>query len=122
MEQDRISKLPGEILTRIVEYLRPDPETLVPVYYRRFLSVESLDIPRPSEDHNINRDIKRFRQVCKRLAEISEPVLFTVIRTKFSARELFRLEEFVGLKKNLARHVKRFSYLVGCFYNEGRMR
>jgi hypothetical protein len=118
MGVDRISHLPEEILAKIVDHIQPDPEKLVPVYYRRFLSVESIEIQPRS---NADRDIRQFRKACKRFAEVGQPALFSVISIHFSTKGLRRLEEFLGWPSNVARHVKRFSYMVHYSYKRGRM-
>lgn len=117
MDMDRISQLPEEILAKIVDHIQPDPERLVPVYYRRFLSVESIEIPPRS---NADRDIRQFRRTCKRFAEVGQPALFSVISIDFSTKGLTRLEDFLAWTSNVARHVKRFSYMVHYSYKKGR--
>ena len=113
MARTSIHDLPDEILAKIVDHIQPDPEKFVPVYYRRFLSVESLEITPPS---NADRDIRQFRRACRRFARVGEPSLFTVIGVRFSTRGLEKLEELIGWKSDVARHVKRFSYLVPYYY------
>lgn len=120
MDTDRISCLPKEILDTIVDHIRPDPEILVPVYHRSFLSFESLPNPPPTRTDQDIEGLGDFRLVCKRFEEIGGAALFTVIRTRFSRKDLLRLEKLAGWK-NVARHVKHFSYLVPYFYLEGRI-
>lgn len=117
MNVDRISRLPEEILAKIVNHIQPDPERLVPVYYRRFLSVESIEIPPRS---TADRDVRQFRETCKRFAEVGQPALFSVIAIDCSTRGLKRLEDLLAWPSNVARHVKRFSYMVHYNYKRGR--
>lgn len=117
MEQDSpIIRLSNELLRHILDQIEPDPGRTVPIDDRRFISVESLEIEQPSSDSV--KDIGRFRGVCRRFAEVGAPLLFTLVKVRFSKDGLERLETFAGWS-HLARHVKKFSYLMPYFYSGG---
>ncbi|KAK5171747.1 uncharacterized protein LTR77_003383 [Saxophila tyrrhenica] len=109
-----IHRLSNELLKHILDQIEPDPERTVPIDDRRFISVESLEIPPPSSDSI--RDIGRFRETCRRFAEVGAPLLFTLVKVRFSEDGLDKLETFAGWS-HLARHVKKFSYLMPYFYS-----
>ena len=120
MKQDLISTLPEEILVKIVHHIQPDYDRAVPFYHRGFLSAESLDQTSPTNaDRNAKKDILHFRETCRRFAEVGEQALFSVVHIRFSSKDLQELKQLAGFKRNVARHVKRFSYLVPCFYIAG---
>lgn len=114
MERDRISVLPEEILVNIRDHLAPEPEPIVEIYKRKFLSVESLDTtitnPQAITNGRISvRNIHRFRLVCKRFAKIGEETLFTHITVRPFRKGLEKLKELAGW--DVASHVQRFSYM-----------
>lgn len=110
-----IFRLSPELLRHIVDQIEPDPERTVPIDDRRFLSVESLETP-PSLDST--KDIGRFRATCRLFAEVGAPLLFTLVKVRFSKDGLEKLERLAGWS-HLARHVKKFSYLMPYFYSNG---
>lgn len=109
-------RLPGELLRHVLEQLEPNPDEPIPVDRRRFLSQESLDRPSPPPRSCIE-DIASFRLACKQFADVGAPLLFTRVVTRLSKRDLTRLETLAGWQ--VARHVKRFSYLVPYFFQNG---
>lgn len=117
MKQPPIQRLSNELLRLILDYIEPDPDKTVPIDRRQFLSVESFDRPPPPSRGSI-KDIGRFRCVCRRFADIGEPLLSTRVAARFSSRGLAKLQTLAGWP-HLARHVKKFSYLVPYFYANG---
>lgn len=105
--------LPRELLRHVLDELEPNPDEPVPVDRRRFLSQESLDRPSPPPRSCIE-DIANFRLACKQFADVGAPLLFTRVVTRLSKRDLKRLETLASWQ--VARHVKRFSYLVPYFF------
>ena len=112
-----ITLLPPELLRRILDKLVPDPGRTVPIDDRRFLSVESFDEPPPSD---ADWDLRNFRSTCRRFAEVGDPLLFTVVAVRFSKHGLRKLEELASWPK-MARHVKKFTYMVPYYYPNGRV-
>lgn len=108
-----ILRLSNELLRHIIDQIEPDPERTVPIDDRRFLSVESLEISCPPD---ATKTIGRFRLTCRRFAEVGAPLLFTLVKVRFSKDGLQKLEELSGWT-HLARHVKKFSYLMPYFYS-----
>lgn len=83
------------------------------VFYR--LSRNSLH---GNTNDRYRQAIGKFRELCKQFAEIGAPYLFTQIGVRFSRKDLQNLERLAGWK-HLARHVKRFTYLVPYFFESG---
>ncbi|EMC94704.1 hypothetical protein BAUCODRAFT_73956 [Baudoinia panamericana UAMH 10762] len=114
MQRHTLDNLPDDVLLKIRDQIEPHPEKTVPIDRRQFLSEESFERPLPPARHSL-RDIGHFRCACRRFAEIGEPLLFTKVVTRFSKNGLWRLEQLTAWP-HLARHVKKFSYLVPYFY------
>ncbi|KAK3113855.1 hypothetical protein LTR53_008430 [Teratosphaeriaceae sp. CCFEE 6253] len=112
-----IQRLSNELLRAILDQIEPDPEKTVPIDRRQFLSVESFVRPLDSGRGSL-KDIGAFRCVCHRFAEIGAPLLFTRVAARFSKSGLEKLEKLAEWP-DLARHVKKFSYLVPYFYSSG---
>src|ERR1700760_1420299 len=104
-------RLSNEILRHILDQIEPDPERTVPIDDRRFISVETLESVRLWPTTDAVKDIGNFRLACKRFAEIGAPLLFTLVKARFSTRSLERLEQFAEWS-HLTGLVKKFSYLV----------
>jgi hypothetical protein len=107
-----LSALSDELIILILDHLAPDPQT-VPEDCRRFLSVESFGPP-PEIAPSAAQDIGAFRLTSKRFADIGAPLLFTRVQARLSQAGLERLEELS--KWDVARYVKKFSYMVPYFY------
>ena len=89
----------------------------MPLDNRQFLSVESFDRPPPAARGSI-RDVGNFRATCTRFADIGAPLLFTRVAARFSKAGLRRLELLASWQ--VARHVKKFSYLLPYFYSNSK--
>ena len=113
-----ILRLSNELLRHIIDLIEPDLERTVPIDARRFLSVESLENSSPPD---ATETIGNLRRTCHRLADVGAPVLFTLVKVRFSKDGLAKLEELAGWA-HLARHVKKFSYLMPYFYARGTSR
>lgn len=114
-----IDRLPTELVERILSFVEPghhDKE--VDIAQRRHLSVESFE-PAPVPSRGSVADVGRFRSVCKSFAEIGEPLLFTRVAIRFSVHGLSRLEQLADWT-HLAARVRRFTYMVPYFYEEGQ--
>lgn len=112
-----ICRLSNELLKDILDHIEADPERSVSIDRRAYLSVESFRLPSPPLPLQA-QDIGNFRLACKRFAELGIPYQFTRVATRFSRAGLDRLE---GIADNpdLAKHTKKFSYLIPFFYVEG---
>ncbi|MCJ1319152.1 hypothetical protein MMC15_004485 [Xylographa vitiligo] len=115
-----IQKLSNELLKDILDHIEADPERSVSIDRRAYLSVESFRLPSPPRPSQA-QDIGNFRLACRRFADLGIPHQFTRIATRFSRAGLQRLEK-IASRPNLAKHTKRFSYLIPFFYVEGRER
>ena len=112
-----IHKLSNELLKDILDYIEPDPEKSVSIDRRAYLSVESFRLPSPPLPSDA-QNIGNFRLVCCRFAELGAPYQWTRVATRLCPSGLRRLENICS-RNNLARHTKKFSYLVPFFYGEG---
>ncbi|KAI9762791.1 MAG: hypothetical protein M4579_000143 [Chaenotheca gracillima] len=115
-----MEKLSNELLREILDHIEADPEKSVSIDRRAYLSVESFKAPSPPIRAQA-QDIAHFRLVCRRFAELGIPHQFTRVTTRFSSRGFARLERIADWP-HVAAHVKKFSYMVPCFYTDGRDR
>jgi hypothetical protein len=107
--------LSNELLRHILDQIEPDPERTVPIDDRRFISVESFELSPPPDS---SKDIGNFRLASRQFAEVGAPLLFTLVKVRFSRTGLDRLARFAGWR-HLTGHVKKFSYLMPYFYPDG---
>ncbi|KAJ9627072.1 hypothetical protein H2203_003533 [Taxawa tesnikishii (nom. ined.)] len=112
-----ILSLSNELLRDVLDQIAADPDRLVNVDRRAYLSQESFRPP-PPPSRDQAEDIGSFRLVCKRFAELGAPHQFGRVTTRFSVKGFERLEA-IAEQPHLAKHVKKFSYMVPCFYSEG---
>jgi len=110
-----IQRLSNELLRAILDHLVPDPERTVPIDRRQFLSVESFVKPLLDSGRGAVKDVGAFRSTCRRFADVGAPLLYTRVAARFSKNGLKKLEQLTEWP-HLARHVKKFSYLVPYFY------
>ncbi|KAF2735165.1 hypothetical protein EJ04DRAFT_221171 [Polyplosphaeria fusca] len=112
--------LSTELLRVILDHVEPDPDKFISVERRAYLSQESFKQPAPPEKTDAQA-IADFRLTCKRFAELGAIYQFSRVTTRFSRKGLQRLENIAD-QPHLAKHVKKFSYMVPFFYVEGRER
>ncbi|KAF1958721.1 hypothetical protein CC80DRAFT_17935 [Byssothecium circinans] len=115
-----ILDLSNELLREILDHIESDPEKLIGLDRRAYLSQESFK-PTPPPDRDQAQDIASFRLICKRFSDLGALHQFSRVTTRFSRKGLKRLENIAG-QRHLAKHVKKFSYMVPFFYVEGRER
>ncbi|KAK5004232.1 hypothetical protein LTR28_009193, partial [Elasticomyces elasticus] len=112
-----ILDLSNELLRIVLEHIEADPDKLVNIDRRAYLSQESFRPP-PAPTRDQVEDIGAFRRTCKRFSELGIPHQFARVTTRFSAKGFRRLEG-IAEQIHLAKHVKKFSYMVPYFYVEG---
>jgi hypothetical protein len=113
----RILDLADELLRIILEHVASEPEKLISLDRRAYLSQESFFYSPPEPDNAEN--LKIFRLVCKRFADLGAIHQFARLTVRFSKRSFKRLER-VANEAHLAKRVKKVSYMVPCFlYVEG---
>ncbi|KAL8777808.1 MAG: hypothetical protein Q9213_007705 [Squamulea squamosa] len=110
--------LSNELLKDVLDCIEADPDRTVNIDRRAYLSVESFRLPSLLEPSRA-QDIGNFRLVCRRFAEIGVPYQFAKIATRFSRHGLERLDKICS-HSHLAKHTRKFSYLVPYFYVDGR--
>ena len=114
-----IQRLSNELLRDVLDQIEADPEKLVNLDRRAYLSQESFKPPaHPSPDQAQN--IASFRLTCRRFSELGAVHQFARITTRFS-RNGFRRLDWISRQPELAKHVKKFSYMVPCFYAGGEI-
>ncbi|KAI9832241.1 MAG: hypothetical protein M1838_005675, partial [Thelocarpon superellum] len=115
-----MERLSNELLQEILDCIGVDAESTVSIDRRAYLSVESFAAPSAPAPAQA-QDLASFRLVCRRFARLGLSHQFTRVTTRFSRRGFARLEGIAG-SAHLARQVKKFSYMVPCFYVQGRER
>ena len=108
--------LSNEIIRSIIDYIEADPEKLVNPDRRAYLSTESFNPVSPTPE-----DLSNLRLTCKRLSELGAIHQFGKVATRFSKHGFKRLEKIAGAP-HIAKHVRRFSYLVPKFIEQGGSR
>ena len=116
--QQGINRLSNELLREVLDYIEADPEKLVTLDKRAYLSQESFKPPSfPPPD--LAEDLGNFRLTCKRFSELGAIHQYARVTTRFSTLGLQRLET-IAAQPHLTRHVKKFSYMVPYFYAIGK--
>lgn len=113
----RLLDLSNELLREILDQIESDPDKTIGLDRRAYLSQESFKPP-PPPDRNQAQDIASFRLTCKRFSDLGALHQFSRVTTRFSCKGLRRLEK-IAQQPHLAKHVKKFSYMVPFFYVEG---
>lgn len=104
--------LPAEVFNEILDQFEPGLHELP--------RANPWARPRPYKPEHINskQHFARLRLVCKRFSELAAPYLFRSIGLRFNIKSFDRLEQLAEHPK-LARHVKKFVYLMPYLYFEG---
>lgn len=110
--------LPNELLEVIFDHVQADSEASVNIDRRAYLSVESFKAPSPPLPAQAH-DLASLRLVCRRFAKLGIPHQFTRVTTRFSGKGFARLEG-IAASPEVAKHVKKFSYMLPCFWEEGQ--
>ncbi|QVM10191.1 hypothetical protein D8B26_004853 [Coccidioides posadasii str. Silveira] len=116
-----ILRLSNELLKEILDHLSRDPDRCISVDHRASLSIESFKKPGPPEPPSLDvrSDIDRFREVCRRFADVGAAHKFNRVVVRFSTSAFQRLDK-LSSAPHLARHAKSFTYIIRSFYVEGR--
>ena len=112
-----ILRLSNELLREILDHIESDPEKLINVDRRNYLSQESFKPP-PRSPPNTAQTIGHFRLTCRKFSELGAVHQFARVTTRFSRHGFTRLDN-IASAPHLAKHVKKFSYMVPYFYVEG---
>jgi hypothetical protein len=112
-----IQDLGNDILRIILEHIASEPEKLISLERRAYLSQESFKQPPPLEPDQA-QSIAAFRLTCRRFSDLGVIHQFSRVTTRFSRRGLKRLE-CIASQPHIAERVKKFSYMVPNFYVEG---
>ncbi|KAI4692187.1 uncharacterized protein J4E84_003155 [Alternaria hordeiaustralica] len=115
-----ILDLADELLRIILEYVASEPEKPISLERRAYLSQESFKLPLPPEPDDAET-IASFRLTCRRFSNLGVIHQFSRVTTRFSRKGLERLERIAG-QPHIAGRVKKFSYMVPYFYDQGRER
>jgi hypothetical protein len=114
-----ILDLADELLRIILEHVASEPEKLISLERRAYLSQESFK-PHPPPELDQAQNIACFRLTCKKFASLGVIHQFSRVTTRFSKEGLVRLEK-IARQPHLAERVKKFSYMVPFFYVEGQL-
>lgn len=109
-----ILDLSNELLRDVLDFIEADPDKLVSLDRRAYLSQESFKLP-PHPAPDLAQVISNFRLVCKRFSELGAIHQYARITTRFSRAGFERLQK-IASNEHLARHVRKFSYMVPYFY------
>ena len=112
-----ILDLADELLRIILEHVASEPEKLISLERRAYLSQESFKPPPPIEPDQA-QTIANLRLTCRKFADLGAIHQFSRVTTRFSRKGLKRLEN-IASQRHLAERVKKFSYMVPFFYVEG---
>lgn len=115
-----ILDLADELLRIILEHIASEPEKLISLERRAYLSQESFKAPPPLEPDQA-QTIAAFRLTCRKFSDLGVIHQFSRVTTRFSRNGLKRLER-IASQPHIAERVKKFSYMVPYFYVEGRER
>jgi len=111
-----ILDLATEQLEAILRYLEDDPEKSIRFDRRAYLSRDSFRQPPPSITRA--RDLANFRETCRRFADVGASLQYEIVTIRFSVQDFERLDK-IASKPHLASRVRKFSYLVPCFFVPG---
>lgn len=118
VEPRGLMKLSNELIREILDYIEADPDKLVNLDRRAYLSQESFKPPSfPTPDEA--QDLGSFRLTCRRFSELGSIHQYARVTTRFS-REGFKRLENIARQPHLAKQVKKFSYMVPYFYVFGK--
>ncbi|PGH11359.1 hypothetical protein AJ80_07150 [Polytolypa hystricis UAMH7299] len=133
MDEPRgILHLSNELIKDILDHLARDPEKAVSVDRRAYLSIESFKRPGPPDppplfvvgvngmQEDLRTDIDRFREVCKRFAELGAAHKFSRVVVRFS-ESAFQKLDLLSSNPHLTRHVRTCTYIIRSFYVEGKI-
>lgn len=117
-----ITHVPPEIIAQILAYLDPDREILN-IDRRGYVQSEvSLPEHGPPSDASENvRAVGYFRRTCKRLSQDGARHMFQRLVIRFSRSEFIRLQN-IARRPQLAREVRKLTYMVPRFFQEGEYR
>jgi hypothetical protein len=113
-----MENLPAEIFNELLDQLEPGGREVPTVDSRR----NPWARPQPCKPDHIDsrHHYASLRLVCKRFDNLAAPYLFRSIGLRFNAKSFSRLASLAG-NPVLARHVKKFVYLMPYIYEEGRL-
>ncbi|KAL9061150.1 MAG: hypothetical protein Q9162_000295 [Coniocarpon cinnabarinum] len=112
-----IHTLSNELLREVLNHIEADPDKLVTLDRRAYLSQESFKpptFPSPDQAH----DLGNFRLACRRFSDLGAVHQYARVTVRFSRHGLARLD-WLAERPHLAQHVKKFSYMVPYFYAVG---
>ncbi|KAK6347292.1 hypothetical protein TWF696_007364 [Orbilia brochopaga] len=107
-----MNRLPTDVLREVLDQL--DPE------YTDITTRMKFWTPRRNDfgSQTVMTDLRQFRLVCKRFAELGAQYLFRTIAHRYNSRSFKRLSDLAD-HPVFANHVKKFIYLMPYFYVQG---
>ena len=110
-------QLADELLIRILDFVEGEFSEMNDVDKRGYLDQESFKPPSPPKPAR-QEDIKNFRLVCRKCANVGATYQFSRVTMSFSKRGLQRLETIAD-QPHLAPLIKKLTYMVPFFFIEG---
>lgn len=114
-----INGLSNDLLREILDHLESDSQRSIAIDRRNHLSVESFRPPSPPIPSQV-QDIANFRLTCRKFADLGAAYQFSRVSLRFSTSGFRRLDKLSDVS-HLAKHTKKFSYLVPPFYGQSEL-
>ncbi|KAF3938864.1 hypothetical protein ABW19_dt0208355 [Dactylella cylindrospora] len=107
-----MNRLPTDVLREVLDQL--DPEYTDVTSRMKFWTPRKNDIG----SQTVITDLRQFRLVCKRFADLGAQYLFRTIAHRYNSKSFNRLSNLAD-HPVFANHVKKFIYLMPYFYVQG---
>ncbi|KAK6538590.1 hypothetical protein TWF694_010168 [Orbilia ellipsospora] len=107
-----MNRLPTDVLREVLDQL--DPEYTDVTSRMKFWTPRKNDIG----SQTVIADLRQFRLVCKRFADLGAQYLFRTIAHRYNSKSFNRLSNLAD-HPIFASHVKKFIYLMPYFYVQG---
>ncbi|KAK6508628.1 hypothetical protein TWF506_010709 [Arthrobotrys conoides] len=107
-----MNRLPTDVLREVLDQL--DPEYTDVTSRMKFWTPRKHDVG----SQTVIADLRQFRLVCKRFADLGAQYLFRTIAHRYNSKSFKRLSDLAD-HPVFAAHVKKFIYLMPYFYVQG---
>lgn len=113
-----MEKLPAEVFNGLLDQLEPRGREGPTTNPRG----NPWAVPQPYRPDHIDsrQHFSALRLVCRRFNELTAPYLFRSIGLRFNQKSFKRLE-YLAANTQLAKHVRKFVYLMPYLYEEGAL-
>lgn len=111
--------LPDELLRKILDHFVADPDKMISLDRRPYLSQESFATSESFMEDQMS-DMSNFRLVCRQFNRNGVIHQFARLSTRFSLASFERLERIAN-HGQLAEHVRKLTYILPMFYSDGEL-